>query len=435
MTQTELIIIGGGPAGLIAAGQAASAGIKTLLLEKMQHPGRKLGITGKGRCNLTNIAPINEFIPHFGKNGRFLRQAFSRFFSAELLDFLKSQGIETETERGGRVFPVSNQAQEIVDALERWARTSGVTLMTQRRVVEIFTRNNQISGVRTQITGPHGKPTQLPAEEFGARAVILATGGASYPGTGSTGDGYDLARQLGHEIIPVRPALIPLETAGTTAQQLQGVSLRNVAVQLYVDGKKTVTEFGEMLFTHFGLSGPIILTLSKLVVEALQAQKRVSLSIDLKPALDHAKLDARLVRDLTDHNKQQIKSILKELLPAKMIPVCLELTEIPEDKPGHQISAAERKRLRLWLKDFQFEITGHRPLAEAIITAGGVNLAEIDPRTLGSRKIQGLFFAGEVLDLDADTGGYNLQAAFSTGWLAGKSAAEWIQFVQKESLP
>lgn len=425
MKETDLIIIGGGPAGLMAAVQAATAGTKTLLLEKMHRPGRKLGITGKGRCNLTNTAPINEFIQHFGKNGRFLRQAFSRFFSQELLNFLKSQGVATVTERGGRVFPESSEAREIVDALENWARKNRASLLPHHRVMEILVCENQVTGVRTEKVS--GK-----SEEIRSQAVILACGGASYPGTGSTGDGYELARKLGHKIIPVRPALVPLETAGTVASQLVKLTLRNVAVQLWIDGKKQTSAFGEMSFTAFGVSGPVILSLSKPAVNALRLQKQVTISIDLKPALDHPKLDARLLRDLTEHSNQPFRTILKGLLPVQLIPVCLEFTEIPAEKPGNQITAAERKRLRLWLKDFHLAITGHRPMAEALVTAGGIRLSEIDPRTMMSRKINGLFFAGEVLDLDADTGGYNLQAAFSTGWLAGTAAAEWIDSKKSE---
>jgi hypothetical protein len=257
-----------------------------------------------------------------------------------------------------------------------------------------------------------------------ADAVIVATGGASYPGTGSTGDGYRLAESVGHTIVPIRPALVPLETAGDVAPRLQGLSLHNVNVRLWINGKKQAEAFGEMLFTHFGVSGPIILSLSGRIVDALRQGRRVTLSIDLKPALDERKLDARLLRDLDAHGKRQFRTLLKDLLPSKLIPVCTDLTSISPYKVGHQITAQERKRLRTWLKDFRLEVTGHRPLAEAIITAGGVDVREIDPRTMASRLVDGLYFAGEVLDVDADTGGYNLQAAFSTGWLAGRSAAQ-----------
>ncbi len=261
------------------------------------------------------------------------------------------------------------------------------------------------------------------ARLYRADAVIIATGGASYPATGSTGDGYRLAKSVGHTIIPTRPSLVPIETAGDIAPRLQGVSLRNVNARLRVDGKKQDEKFGEMLFTHFGLSGPIILSLSRQIVDAFRSRKKIVISIDLKPALDRQKLDQRLIRELDMHGRQKFSTLLKTLLPRKLIPVCLDLIGIDPEKLGNQISSAERKRLGQWLKDFQFEVNGHRHFEEAIITAGGVSTKGINPRTMESRLIKGLYFAGEVLDIDADTGGFNLQAAFSTGWLAGQSAA------------
>ncbi len=399
----------------MAAGQAAESGAETLLLEKMNRPGRKLRITGKGRCNLTNVAPLSEMITHFGSGGPFLRQAFSRFFSTELLAFFEELGVHTVVERGGRVFPASGQAQEVVDALVRWVGERGVTLRTGSPVERLSVEGGRVVGV--QVPSGSGK------RSYRADGVIIATGGASYPATGSTGDGYRLAESVGHTIVPIRPALVPLETGGDVGPRLQGLSLRNVTVRLLVNGKKRGERFGEMLFTHFGVSGPIILSLSRHVVDALRLGQRVSISIDLKPALDERKLDARLLRDLDAHGKRQFRTLLKELLPAKLIPVCIDLTSISPYKVGHQITAQERKRLRMWLKDFRLEVTGHRPFAEAIVTAGGVDTREVDPRTMASRLVEGLYFAGEVLDVDADTGGYNLQAAFSTGWLAGRSAA------------
>ncbi len=413
MVKWQVIVIGGGPAGRMAAGQASRQGARTLLLEKRGHPGRKLRITGKGRCNLTNIAPISDFIDHFGPNGRFLRQAFARFFSEELLHFFEELRIPTVTERGGRVFPASEQAQEVVEALERWTQREGVTLRTQSRVAQLLLEKGRVIGVQLA-----GGRTQF------ADSVIVATGGASYPGTGSTGDGYRLAEGVGHSIVPIRPALVPLKTAGDLAPRLQGLSLRNVTLRVWADGKKCREDFGEMLFTHFGVSGPIVLSQSKTVVDALRQGQSVSLSIDLKPALDEAKLEARLLRDLDQYGKRQYQTLLKGLLPSKLIPVCIDLTGIPCHKVGHQISSQERKRLRNWLKDFRLEVTGHRPLREAIVTAGGVETREVNPRDMAAKLVQGLYFAGEVLDIDADTGGYNLQAAFSTGWLAGRSAAQ-----------
>ncbi len=412
MSHRQIIVIGGGPAGLMAAGQAAMFGARVTLLEKMDSPGRKLFISGKGRCNITNVAPINEFIEHFGRNGRFLRQAFHRYFSDDLLAFIHDLGVNTITERGGRVFPASGLSSDVVNALVNWATREGVKIWTQSPAQEIVINEERVVGVRTE-------HTQLDAD-----SVIIATGGASYPGTGSTGDGYTFAQHAGHAIVPIRPALVPLVTAGNIAKQLQGLSLRNVRVIVWTDGKKTATAFGEMLFTHFGVSGPIILTLSRGVVDSLRAKKKVALSIDLKPALDEGKLDARLLRDLKTFSNKRYKTILKELLPKTLIPVCIQQTDISAEKAGHQISAAERKRLRKWLKDFRLDIKDHRKFNQAIVTAGGVDLREVDPKTMSSRLVEGLYFAGEVLDVDADTGGYNLQAAFSTGWLAGRSATK-----------
>jgi predicted Rossmann fold flavoprotein len=420
MARRKVIVIGAGASGLMAAGQAAEAGAETLLLEKMSRPGRKLRITGKGRCNLTNIAPVSEFISHFGSNGRFLRQSFSRFFSRELLSFLGKLGVRTVIERGGRVFPAGGQAQDIVDAMAAWVRKSGATVRTGSPVVELLVEGKRLVGVRVErFSGAHRTSSHV----YKADAVILATGGASYPATGSTGDGYRLAESVGHTIVPIRPSLVPLETAGEIAPRLQGLSLRNARVSVQIDGRKRAEAFGEISFTDFGVSGPAALTVSKRVVDALRLDQKAVLSIDLKPALDDRKLDARLMRDISGHGRKHFHSLLKELLPGRLIPVCVDLTRIPADRPGNQITADERKRLRLWLKDFRLEVTGHRPFSEAIITAGGVDTKEVDPRTMASRLAEGLYFSGEVLDIDADTGGYNLQAAFSTGWIAGCSAA------------
>lgn len=423
----DVIVIGAGAAGLLAAGHAAAEGARTLLLEKMDRPGRKLQITGKGRCNLTNIAPLPEFIEHFGANGRFLRHAFNTYFSHDLIAQMHALGVPTVTERGGRVFPASSEAEHVVEGLVRWVRDLGVTIHPFAPAERLLVEGGHIGGVqvaavapgRTRTSAPHA----FPPRTFTAPAAILTTGGASYAGTGSTGDGYRLAGAAGHTVVPVRPALVPLETAGDVAARLQGLSLKNISVALWVDGKKHTEVFGEMLFTHFGVSGPLILTLSGQAVDALIAGHRVHLSIDLKPALDEAALDARLLRDLDTHGKQQFDTLLKELLPRKLIPVCADHVDIPAEKLAHQITAKDRRKLRLWLKGFRLDVTRHRPLNEAIVTAGGVALSEVDPRTMQSRIVPGLYFAGEVLDVNADTGGYNLQAAFSTGALAGMSAA------------
>ncbi len=419
MTKPRVIVIGAGASGLLAAGQAAQRGASTLLLEKMDRPGRKLRITGKGRCNLTNVAPLPDFIAHFGANGRFLRQPFSRFFTDDLVAFFDDLGVHSVTERGGRVFPASEHAQDVVDGLVRWTRSQKVDLQTQSPVARLVVEGGRVAGVKVSETARRNA-----GRIYRASRVVIATGGASYPGTGSTGDGYRLAKAVGHSIVPIRPALVPLETDGETAARLQGLSLRNVTVQLWVDDRKEAEGFGEMLFTHFGLSGPIVLSLSKHAVDALRAGRRVTAVTDLKPALDERNLDGRLLRDIDAHGKQHFRSLLKGLLPRKLIPVCANLTSIPLSKPCHQITGKERARLRAWLKDFRLQVTGHRPLAEAIVTAGGVDTREVDPYTMASRLVDGLYFAGEVLDVDADTGGYSLQAAFSTGWVAGRAAAE-----------
>ena len=426
MKKYQVIVVGGGAAGLISAGQAAEQGAETLLLEKMSSPGRKLRITGKGRCNLTNTVSLPEFITHFGSNGRFLRQAFSRFFISELVTFFETLGVNTVTERGGRVFPASGKAQDVINALIKWIGEVGVTIKTRSPVQGLIIEKGRVAGVHVS---PNYSRTKWASTQKGvdrriyrSDVVIVTTGGSSYPGTGSTGDGYRLAGSAGHTIIPIRPALVPLETRGDIASRLQNLILRNVAVQLRINGKKQARAFGEMSFTNFGVSGPIILSLSRQAVDAIRMKSRVALSIDLKPALDHNKLDARILRELDNHGRKKFRTVLKGLLPIKMIPICSEITGIFINKVAHQITAQDRKSLRTWLKNFCLEVTGYRPFTEAIITAGGVDTQEIDPRSMASRLVKGLYFAGEVLDIDGDTGGYNLQAAFSTGWLAGTSA-------------
>jgi hypothetical protein len=406
----DVIVVGAGPAGLLAAGSASEEGRRVLILEKMRQEGRKLLITGKGRCNITNDANVGEFIKHVYPNGRFLRSAFGHFFSKEILELLHRYGVETTCERGGRYFPSSNRSADVLSALLMWVKELNVEIRCGHRVEKLMLEDRTIKGV------------QAFGQEFRADKVILATGGKSYPATGSNGEGYELARLVGHTITNVRPALVPLETGGNVAQQLQGLTLKNVRATVWVNDKKRGEDFGEMIFTHFGLSGPIILTLSRIIVDELHQKNKVEVSIDLKPALDEQKLDARLLRDLDEAGKKNVSNLFKNWLPASMIPVFMNTLGIDPGKEGHQVSSKERKRIRNLMKDFRFRITGHRSFKEAIITAGGIPTSEISSKTMESKMVSGLYFAGEMIDLDAETGGYNLQIAYSTGWLAGRSS-------------
>ncbi len=408
----KVIITGGGPAGLMAAGQAASSGADVIILEKMNRVGIKLGITGKGRCNLTNIADLSDFVTHFGKTGRFLRQSFSRFFNDELMDFFTGLGVDLVTERGGRVFPKSSKAQDILRALKSWIQKSGVEIRYNSPVSKIVVANGNISAVVVN------------GDEIPCNSLVIATGGASYPATGSNGDGYILSEAVGHSIISVRPALVPLELFKHYNGVLDKLNLRNINVKMYINEKKKREEFGEIVFTKFGVSGPVILSLSGEAVGSLMEGQKVSLSLDLKPALDVKKLDARILRDIAIKGKESISNLLKGLLPSQMVPVCLECTGISSTRRVCDVSSKERKLIRNWLKDFKLEVSGYRPFPEAIITSGGIDTGEIDPRTMESRIVKGLYFAGEIIDIQADTGGFNLQAAFSTGWLAGQSSGK-----------
>ncbi len=412
MNRKSVVVIGGGAAGLMAAGQAAEHGAKVILLEKMKRPGRKICISGKGRCNLTNSAPVSDFIGHFGKNGRFLRQPFSRFFAPELVDFFESNGLPVSLERGGRYFPTSGKAPDILKVFLTWLQSLDVEIRPNSAVESLLVQDQELKGV---VTG-RGK--------IRCNTVILAAGGSSYPGTGSTGDGCRLAESLGHTIVPIRPALVPLMITGGIHPQLAGLELRNVGVQLFIDGKKKRQLFGELHFLKYGVSGPTILTLSGDAVDGLREGRKVSLVVDLKAALNRQKLDARLIRDFEKRHKEGFADVLRGLLPAQLVPLCLEQTAIPAGRLAGEISKKERKKLLQWLKDLRLEVSGHRSFSEAIVTAGGVDLQEVNPRTMESKIVPGLYLAGEVLDLNGNTGGYNLQAAFSTGWLAGCSAGE-----------
>lgn len=409
----RVIIIGGGAAGLMAAVSAAENGAQVTVLEKKPSVGRKLMITGKGRCNITNIADIQACIKNMPGNGSFLYSSFHTFFNQDIISFLARQGLETKVERGGRVFPASDKAQDVVEAFLRALADLGVQLITGEAVKRILVTDGQVTGVATA------------QRTYEADAVVLATGGASYPGTGSTGDGYEMAAKLGHQITPLKPSLVPLEVGEEWIGDIQGLSLKNITATLLYHGKKVAQEFGEMLFTHYGMSGPIILSLSKKVSELLQEQEReeVLIEIDLKPALSEEVLDNRIKRDFKKFSRKQLGNALHELLPASLIPVMIDLAFLDPEKPVHQITKAERQRLLQQLKHLTFTITGTRPVSEAIVTAGGVHVKEVNPATMQSKLIAGLYLAGEVLDIDGYTGGFNLQAAFSTGYVAGRSAA------------
>lgn len=409
---TKVAIIGGGAAGLLAGIAAAQNGAQVTIFEKMRLPGKKIMITGKGRCNITNACEIPEFIKNIPGNGRFLNSALHRFTNDDIVLLLESHGLQTKVERGGRIFPVSDKAKDVVDTLVKIFTEAGGKLQLDTKVIEILAKDGQVTGVKT-ISGVY------PAD-----AVILAAGGASYPGTGSDGGGAKLAAKLGHKIVPLRPSLVPLESDYPYVDDLQGLSLRNVQGTLTADGEKIGSEFGEMLFTHFGVSGPIILSLSNLAAKALDEGKEVELHIDLKPALSEEKLDARIQRDFTQYSKKQLANGMKDLLPQRLIPVVCDMAYLDEEKFINQISREERHRLLAALKNFCVPITSTCPLAEAIVTAGGVSVKEINPKTMESKLIRGLHFAGEVMDVDGYTGGYNLQAAFSSGHAAGMAAAE-----------
>jgi predicted Rossmann fold flavoprotein len=414
MNNYDVIVVGAGPAGLLAAGRAAELGAKVLVLEKMKTTGRKLLITGKGRCNITNNAPISTFIKHVFPNGRFLKSAFSNFFSSDMLELLEKQGVRSTLERGGRYFPESNKSADVLNALLKWLHELNVEIRCGNRVEAFLCADKVIEGVRVNGTS------------IKAKRVILATGGKSYPATGSTGDGYELAKKVGHSVEIAIPALVPLITEGDLAKKLQGLNLKNVNASIWVNNKKAGDSFGEMIFTHFGLSGPIILTLSRIAVKELHKESKVEITVDLKPALDEQKLDARLIRDLNEHGKKKISNIFRLWLPSSMIPVFMELLNIDPDKVCHQISSKERKRIKHTMKNLPFTITNHRSFKEAIITAGGIPTKEISQKTMASKLVKGLYFAGELIDLDAETGGYNLQIAYSTGWLAGDSCMQTL---------
>ncbi len=410
------VIIGGGPAGLMAAISSAKNGDKVTIIEKMNSCGKKLLITGKGRCNITNNAQMDKFMENTPTNPKFLYGVFNNFTNKDMIELLENEGVKTKVERGERVFPVSDRAQDVLEALLHILKKQNVQILTNTTAKRIITDGEKnVLGVELD----NGK-------EIKADKIILATGGKSYPVTGSTGDGYKLAKDLGHTITKIEPSLVPLTSHDEVCKELQGLSLRNVAIQLQICDKVVYKDFGEMLFTHFGVSGPIVLSASSYLVktkniEQILKEGKVELEIDLKPALSEEKLDARILRDFEEQKNKQFKNSLDKLLPQKLIPVIIEKTNINESKKINEITKQERQKLVNELKHFKISINGTRPIEEAIVTSGGINIKEINPKTMESKLIKGLYFAGEIIDVDCLTGGYNLQVAWSTGYTAGIS--------------
>lgn len=413
-----VIIIGAGAAGMMAAAAAADAGAEVLLLEKNSRPGRKIGITGKGRCNVTNAAAPQEFMDNIVSNPRFLYSAFQGFSNQDLMDLLEKQGVPLKVERGERVFPVSDKARDVVDALVGLLRHPRIRLRT---------------GVTVREVVPDGKRWQVKTgeESFWGQSVVIATGGASYSATGSTGDGYPMAKALGHTVHPLRPGLVPFVSDTPWVRELKGLSLKNVEIRITTrEGQEITRGFGEMLFTHFGVSGPIILSASSRVQYALEKKQRswkdagLTLHLNLKPALSPEQLDRRLLRDFEQYRDRIMEHAMKDLLPRRLIAVVLAESGIASDLRAQSLSRVQRQRLGAKLHDLSMSITGTRPLEEAIITMGGVDTIQVNPKTMESKIHPGLYFAGEILDVDALTGGFNLQIAFSTGAAAGRASAQ-----------
>ena len=404
----QIVVIGGGAAGLMAAVIAGREGARVILLEKMNMVGKKMGITGKGRCNITNSADISDFIKNTPGNGKFLYGAYERFSNVDLLTLLHEWGLKTKVERGGRVFPESDSALEVRNLFMKMLKKYNVTVHLNEAVTKIVTKDNVVTGVVTT------------KESYACEAVIIATGGASYPLTGSTGDGYCLAEGVGHSITDIRPSLVPIVTEESWVKDIMGLSLRNVEVSIVSKEKVQAKMFGEMMFTHFGVTGPTILSLSHTVGKLLRKKKPapIAVSINLKPALTAEVLDKRLQKDFDLYSKKQLANGMKDLLPSNLIPIIISLAKLDPAKPINQITKEERQQLCYVLQHMTLTVKGLRPVEEAIVTAGGISLKEFNPKTMESKLVKGLYGAGEVLDIDAFTGGYNLQAAFSTGYVA-----------------
>ncbi len=405
----KIAVIGGGAAGLMAVGRLAERGKNVVLIEKNPMLGKKIRITGKGRCNVTNACDIEDILKNVPVNANFLYSALYTFSNDNLIELLNNLGVETKVERGGRVFPASDNAKDIVEALKKYALKSNVHLL-KKEVSRLIVEDSIVRGL-----------VYSSGEKLYCDKVIVATGGKSYPLTGSTGDGYKFAKQAGHNIIPTKPSLVPLEIYEHLCKDLMGLSLKNIKLTLLNSKNKVIYEdFGEMIFTHFGVSGPVILSASSHIRNI--ENDKYCICIDLKPALDEAQLDMRILRDFEKYSRKQFLNALDDLLPKKLIPVIINLSKIEPHKSVNQISKDERKRLVSLLKELRLSVKGFRPIEEAIVTSGGVDVLQIDPSTMQSKLVSGLYFAGEVIDVDAYTGGFNLQIAFSTGYLAGDNA-------------
>ncbi|MEA3493626.1 MAG: NAD(P)/FAD-dependent oxidoreductase [Candidatus Margulisiibacteriota bacterium] len=408
----DLVIIGGGPAGLMAAGVAAECGAKVVLLEKNERPGKKLLISGKGRCNITTAeTDPATIIESFGKNGKFLYSAFHKFSVQDTIDFFNQRGVATKVERGQRIFPVSDRASDVLQALVDWLKEKKVKIITNCAVHKLVTKGKAIEKVKTS------------QGDFSANKFVVTTGGKAAPSTGSSGDGYAWAGTLGHKIIDPQPSLVPVRTKESWAKDLEGLSLKNARISVYQHGKKRDERFGEAIFTHDGLSGPIILDMSQKIGELLE-HGEVELSLDFKPALEFPKLDSRIQRDWLAISNKMFKNSLDKLLPQKLIPVAIKLSGIDPDKKVNAITKEERNKLLHLLKEMTLKVRSLLGFERAIATAGGINLKEIEPKTMRSKLIKNLYFAGEIIDLNGPTGGFNLQMCWSTGYLAGKQAAE-----------
>lgn len=412
MQVRKIVVVGGGPAGMMAAIRASQLQQDVILVEKNPLLGKKLLLSGKGRCNLTNLCNLESFLERFSKNGKFLRDAFKKFFNRDLINFFERNGLRLKAERQLRVFPVTDKANSVLEVLKKELEKNKAKILYKTSVKDILLQDNKVKGVMLT----DGKP--VPAD-----SVILATGGISYSFTGSSGEGLELAKKLGHTIVPLRPGLVPLEARQKYVKSLEGLTLKNIRIKFSDGQRKIVSEIGELLFTGFGISGPLVLSFSGQIVDWLNKNRHVHLEIDLKPALSKEQLNARLLREFQLNAKKTLKNTLKNLLPQRLIDCFIVLAKLNPDKLVSQVTRAERESLISLLKGLHLDIIRARPIKEAMVTRGGIALRDINPRTMESCRIKGLYFCGEIIDVDADTGGFNLQAAFSTGYLAGESAA------------